>query len=117
MRAILIDPFERKITQVEYNNQFKEDGTYPGAYRLMQCDLIEVVYFDKVWEHAEMYVDEEGLFKQDLRFFIPLFSLGAQPIAGRALLVGPPDDEGNSTACPLMLEEVVTGIQFVDALE
>jgi hypothetical protein len=115
MRAILIDPFERTVTEVEWSGNFRD--AQKGAYKLMQCDLIDVVYFDSPWINVNMFVDDEGLFKQELAFFLPLHSRAGQPIVGRALLVGPPDNQGDSTACPISLPEAKAGIQFADALE
>lgn len=119
MRAILVDPFDRTVTEVDWDGTFTGDNSRKerGAYRYMQCDLIDVVYFDSPWVNVNMFVDDEGLFKQDLAFFIPIHSRSGQPIAGRSLLVGPPNNRGNSTACPISVAEAKAGIQFVDALE
>jgi hypothetical protein len=76
-----------------------------------------VVYFDSPWANVNLFVDDEGLFKPNLHFFLPLYSRSGQPIAGRALLVGPPDRKGDGTACTLSLRDAEDGIQFVDALE
>ena len=51
MKAILIDAVEKTVSEVNYEN------TLEHAYRLLRCDLVDVVHVDD----DVMFVDDEGL--------------------------------------------------------
>lgn len=102
MRTILIDPTERSFTEVEY------DGDYKSIYTHLGCDTFDVVYA----KEGDIYVDDEGLFKEDQKFFwlegIP------QPLAGRGLVFGPVDEEGNSTEATVSIDELEKKVRFLN---
>lgn len=79
--AILIDPQTKTVSEVETT------GTCEDMYRLIGCDLIDVVYLP----HGNMLiVDDEGLLKPNCLFLIQGFP---QPLAGKALLIGQSDED------------------------
>lgn len=101
MKAFLIDPFERAITEVEYS------GNYRDIYTLCQYDTFDVVTFNK---HLDgVFVDDEGLFKPDQAFFS--IADYPQPLAGRGLVLGC-DEEGASVAPTVTLEELEELVTF-----
>jgi len=57
MRAILIDPFNKTVTEVEY------DGDIKTAYKLTGCELLTVSYIGQ--GNDGIFVDDEGLFNQE----------------------------------------------------
>ena len=73
MKAYLIDPFEKKISVVEYSGDFKQ------IYEHIKADMFECCHFT---EHDDVWVDEEGLLKdlKEQKFFLikgyPTFGRG-----------------------------------------
>jgi hypothetical protein len=97
MKAFLIDPFNREITEVE------TDGSLESIYALLQVQMIEVVYMDN---EDCIYVDEEGLLGNLLEqawFAIPDFK--EEPLAGRGLVLGT-DNKGANVSPIVSLEEM-----------
>ena len=100
MRAILINPFDGTVTETEYSGELKD------IYRLTQCGIVEVARAD-IGTHT-LYVDEEGLFKKDQKFFA--IDGARQPYAGRGLIVG--YDNGDDSAATISLDEVKDKVRF-----
>ena len=100
MQAILIDPYTQTIEVVEYSGDYKDISAMLG------CDLFTTVY-------AEMpdtiYVDDEGLYVEDKRFF--KLKGYPQPLAGRGLVLGSTDD-GDSTDCVSSLQDILDIVEF-----
>jgi hypothetical protein len=97
MKAFLIDPFKREITEVE------TDGSLESMYALLQVQMVESVYMDN---EDCIYVDEEGLLGNLLEqgwFAIPDFK--EDPLAGRGLVLGT-DAEGYNKDAVVTLEEI-----------
>jgi len=103
MRTVLIDPVERSFTEIDY------DGNYKSIYTHLGCNLFDVVYTDL----GDVYVDDEGLLKGSQQFFyiegIP------SPLAGRGLVFGPADEEGNSTEATVSIDELKKKVRFMSA--
>ena len=83
----LIDPFKQQVT-VE---------TLPGGvleldkiYELCDCAAFDVY---AISDDTDLYIDDEGLFVEDQKFFI----IDNKVFAGRALIVGSPNEDGHST--------------------
>lgn len=93
MKAFLIDPSVQTITEVEYS------GDYKQIYDLIDCHTFDVVYIDE--SHC-IYVDDEGLMKPNLFFWLE--GLTPTPLAGKALVLGT-DDEGESIAPTIELPD------------
>jgi hypothetical protein len=78
MKAYLIDPFARTVSEVEH------DGTLASVYRLLGCSTIDAARpsgTDDV-----IYVDDEGLFREEqATFFCKSYPHG---LAGKGLWVG-----------------------------
>jgi len=101
MRAMLIDPKAvPHIVEVDW------DGTLQEIYRLLDVEIIDAV---RIGDNAgAIYVDDEGLLKcrEELERRGFFFGPQGQPLAGRGLLVGPVDEDGNDTECKLSLNMV-----------
>jgi hypothetical protein len=101
MRTILIDPYERSFTEVDY------DGDYKSIYTHLGCDTFDVVYTDV----GDVFVDDEGLLKNPSKFF---YIQGTpQPLAGRGLVFGRVDEEGNSTEATVSIDELEKKVRFM----
>ena len=107
MRAILIDPFERKITEV------KIDDDYKSIYKFLSNDLVKVGTFTTGmnWpNHDILYVDDEGLFKQNM--FFDIGRADNQPLAGMGLIMGG-NSAGESKAARTPLVEIQQLVRWV----
>ena len=101
MKAILIDPKERTISEVDY------DGDWRNISKLIDCDLFSCVYIPK---DDSIYVDDEGLYRENQSFF--KWSTYDSPLAGKALILGT-NDEGESIACTHTVEEVKQNVKWM----
>ena len=103
MKAILIDPFTRSVSEVEYS------GNYKDIYDLIDCDTFTLASIDP--DGDGIFVDDEGLFKPEQAFF---WHKGyPQPLAGKGLVLGC-DEEGESISPKTTLEEVKANTQFLN---
>jgi len=100
MQAILIDPYTQTIEVVDYSGDWRDIKT------LLGCELFTTVYIS---DEDSIYVDDEGLYVEDQRFF--KLKGYPQPLAGRGLVIGT-DEEGNSTDCVSTLEQIQDMVEF-----
>ena len=104
MKGVLINPFDRTIKEVTLA---KED-ILEQIYTLLKCTCIDAV---GVIPLHSLYVDDEGLFKGEQRYFDITYNKTSHTLAGRALLVGYDDETGDSISCnegsDLVLHECV----------
>jgi len=98
MKAILINPFEETITEVEYT------GDYKQIYDLIDCRTFDCV---RLCESDDLYVDDEGLLK-DNRYF----SWSGRNFAGKGLILAH-NDEGESVGTTYDLHEVVDRVEWL----
>lgn len=102
MRAILIDPFTRTVTDVDTSASLLD------MYDLLKVDLITVM---QVGAGHAMILDDEGLLKdKDTQAYFTLKGL-AQPLAGRAMILG--DEYGENRAATLTLDEVADKVVWL----
>lgn len=106
MRAYLINPFTRSITEVEY------DGNYKSIYGLINAHCFDVARLD----HGDgIYIDDEGLISgQPQQFF--LVKGYPTPLAGKGLVLGS-DDEGETTPPRITLDQLTSLITFLTDIE
>lgn len=102
MDAYLIDPFKREVTTVQYN------GDYHHIYALIDCECFDIARINAKGDG--IFVDDEGLFKEEQAFFI-VKGYG-NPLAGKGLVLGS-DDEGNSVSPHITLDELRSRVMFV----
>lgn len=103
MQAILIDPFEQTIIQVEYTGQYQQ------IY-----DLIDAETFDcaRINEQGDgIFIDDEGLIREKPQAFF-WHKNYPQPLAGKGLVLGV-DDEGESVAPFTTLDEIKRDVKWV----
>lgn len=106
MKAYLINPFKREVTEVEY------EGDYRAIYPLIQADCFDIARLDK---GDGIYVDDNGLISGKHQEFF-LFKDYPTPLAGYGLLLGSNDD-GESTIPHLTFEQVQSSVTFLTNLE
>lgn len=102
MKAYLIDPFMETVQEIDYSGDWKDIRT------LLKCDIFTTVYFDDMSTDS-VFVDDEGLYVDNQRFF----KLGGytQPLAGYGLVLGC-NEEGDSVDCMSTLEDVANQIEW-----
>ena len=105
IKAILIDPFEMTVSEVDYG------GELADIYRLIDADLFTVAGFGE--DGDGVYVDDEGLSKATQRFF--KLDGYPQPLAGKGLVLGS-NDGGESVAPVTTLEAVRAAVRWVQPL-
>lgn len=110
IRALLIDPAAKAVSELT----LPAGGMLKALYEAIQCDTVDVVYMD---HGLCAYVDDEGLFKPDQDFWRLREWQHDTCIAGRAVVVGDPDEDGNDTDCPIGVDELRERLAFGLPLE
>lgn len=95
MRAILINPFNHTITEVNYTGDFED------IYLLIDCDTFTCVTVNERYD--TLYVDDEGLINGKEQAFFGWMGY-PQPLAGKALLLGT-DMNGESVDTTFSLDD------------
>jgi len=103
MRAILIDPFKRAISEIDI------DPSLDNLYSTLNVETITVVGWDK---GNALILDDDGLLKEkaDMEYFWVKGS--DQPFAGRGLILG--DQYGENRPATVALEGVEKVVEWVD---
>ena len=102
MKAFLIDPEKRTITEVDY------DGHHKSIYKLIGADLFDTV---RLSGSDVIFVDDEGLMKNPQHFF-KLDGL-TSPLAGKGLVLGT-NNRGESISPKLvLLEDLQRWVTFI----
>ena len=96
-KVILIDPFNQTV-EMKHVSTDQESFDYKSLLEMMECSLLDVV---TLGGDVIMFVDDEGLLK-DNRYF----ALADVPYAGRAILAGESDKDGNSQSVPITVDQV-----------
>lgn len=93
IRAILIDPFEEKVRELNLNNDLQT------IYETIGCELITITGMTRKDCQLDLILDDEGLLKnpETQRYF--KYKLFSQPFAGRALITCS-DRGGNCASVP-----------------
>lgn len=103
MRAILIDPFTRSISEVD------TAASLDDIYALLDIDTLTVVMYDP--DNAIM-LDDEGLLKDKEVQEYWWLQGSTQPFAGKGLIIG--NNYGDNRATSLDLNEVRDNVQWVN---
>lgn len=102
MKAYLIDPEARSITEVDYS------GNYQHIYDLIGADAFDCARLYPNGDAA--FIDDEGLFKDPKFFWLHRYYGG--PIAGRGLVLGC-DGDGESVSPQVQLSDLRNDVMFV----
>ena len=102
MKAFLIDPEKRTITEVDY------DGHHKSIYKLIGADLFDTV---RLSGSDVIFVDDEGLMKNPQHFF-KLDGL-TSPLAGKGLVLGTNNRGENISPKLVLLEDLQRWITFI----
>jgi hypothetical protein len=105
MKAILIDPFEQTVKEVQYSGDFNQ------IYDLIEAETFDVA---RISRGDGIFVDDEGLLNAPTHFFE--HSEYHSPLAGKGLIVGC-DEGGESVDCKTTLDEVKAKVTFSNILQ
>ena len=110
MRAILINPADKTVKEVDY------DGNFESIYTHIDCTTFAVPF--TLENEDALYIDDEGLLKGHTDFFT--IEGYPEPLAGCGLILGT-DEEGEAIAVKSQIEDLgitfVVPIQFPDHME
>ena len=102
MKAILINPIDETITEVNYN------GDYKQIYQFIDASMFGVV---DIPNDDSIYIDDEGLFKDNQYFFthnaIPTL------LGGKGLVLGIDHKTGDSADANSTILEIRKSITFM----
>ena len=102
LRAILIDPFLRVISEVNVNNDLQ------SFYDILDIKTLAIVNIDNT---NSLYIDDEGLLKDHNSLFE--IASYAVPLAGRALVVAH-NEEGETIETTLDIDQIRSMVGWVD---
>lgn len=105
MKAILINPYDQTITQVDYSGDFRD------IYKLIEAECFDVA---NITHGDGIFVDDEGLMNGPTHFFE--HADYHSPLAGKGLILGC-NSEGESVDCKTTVEEVKSKVKFSTILE
>jgi hypothetical protein len=99
MKALLIDPYQRKIHEIQISKDLS------AWHAMLECDYVDRVEVsrNKAGTRAlDVWIDDEGLMKEPVA---PLFKVRGceNPLAGYGLVLGADLTNGKSIDCPLTL--------------
>ena len=100
MKAILIDPFNKDVKEIEIGD------TLQDIYDAIDCNTFDIGVFHG---STDIYIDDEGLLKESNRYFK---TWNGNTYAGKGLLLDT-DDEGNSTDVSVGILQVQSSIRFL----
>jgi len=103
MRAIIVNPEDRTITETKIDGSLKTLQQIVGS-------MIEPVY-QGLDDNHHCYVNEEGLLYDPQYFF--MFKDGHQPLAGHGVILSTTDD-GGEAPCTLSVDWVKERVTFMD---
>ena len=101
MRAYLIDPEHKSVSEVDYN------GDYRNIYEHIKADCFDAAGFNNKGD--AVFVDDEGLL-HDPEFFFRIEG-NPNPLAGRGLVLGT-DAEGESISPTVTLDWLRSNVSF-----
>ena len=100
MKAILINPFNQTITEVEYSGNFKE------IYKLIDCSTFDCINIDN---DNTLFVDDEGLLQENRYFHWKDYT----NLAGKALIIGVDYQTGEDCDTSWSLQEVENMVEWL----
>ena len=102
LRAILIDPFLRVISEVNVDNDLQ------SFYDILNIRSLAMVNIDNT---NSLYIDDEGLLNNSNSLF--KIASYAQPLAGSALVVAH-NEEGETVETTLSIDQIRSMVEWVD---
>jgi len=111
MRTILIDPFARRVSEVDIPSKMTEEGDeldLDAIKVVIGCEFLDHVTLRIRDERLLLLVNDTGLFVKDQAFFL----IQGVALAGKAIFIGS-DEMGNTVAPSASVNDVAQGVQWV----
>jgi hypothetical protein len=102
VKAVLIDPETETVKDIEVECKLEQ------IQQLLNVRVIEGFW----WQSCFVYCDEEGLLHGTRPLYLSVLDGFEQPVAGRLLVLGPPDPKGYETACQKTAQELAQYVTF-----
>ena len=102
MKAILINPIDNSVKEVDYNGDYKQIYTYIDA---TMFGVVDIPNDDSI------FIDDEGLFKDTQHCF--LFKGIPTPLCGKALVLGIDHKTGDSADANSTIQEIRESVTFI----
>lgn len=109
MKALLIDTPNHKVTEIDY------DGDYRSIYKLIRASVFTTVHIDAVdGTDVDVFVDDEGLINGNSHgdFMVRTGPWGPTILRGYGLVLGV-DEDGNSVDAPVDVDWVRDRVRFL----
>lgn len=111
MKAYLIDPVLKQVTEVLTNGHIRSDKEGTGIYEHTRCSAIDIMRIDT---NNHIYVDDDGLNNGAVHtygMFVLTGTARAVPLAGYGIVLGS-TRHGGEAEPTLSLEEVRAMVTF-----
>lgn len=106
MRAILINPFDKTISEIEISDDWREINRVLASVNPLYSGHFDVV---RVTDSEGVYVDDEGMLAEGT----PVFQWGDYPLAGAGLILAC-DESGESVSTAFDMTDVRANVTFPD---
>lgn len=111
MKAYLIDPVAKTVTEVETNGELRGPSEMPGIYEHTRCNCVDRAYFNR--EGDKVWVDDDGWHNGALHkygAFVVTHGDQSMPFVGYGLVLG---SRGSHEASPrISLADVQKMVSF-----
>lgn len=112
MRAFFINTDAQTIEQIDIDPA----RFLSTLYERLDCSLVEIVAGEPVPGH-DIWIDEEGmLYDRPPHGLLAIPDTHQKIFAGRAIVTGGPDDEGDTTAATCSADDICARVYGVCAL-
>lgn len=110
MKAMLIDPVDETVTEID------TPADYYTVRELIGCEIASATYPRKELPRLICWIDDLGLMHDEVA---PLWQINGvtSVLAGRGLLLGLDDGEGDHCDCPFSRDDVEHNIRWRPDLE
>lgn len=124
LTGILIDPENFTVTDVEVLQ-----NDIHAIYDLIGVQCFDVATVSRLrnerseYDQLSIFVDDEGLYVNERCYFGLISAHGQRlrphqtQLAGKGLVLGPPDDEGNTLSCPIKAADLFQHVCFMIEFE
>lgn len=114
MKAYLINPKAKTVTEITISDPNAEHAHMADIYQALKCDLFTTIEINQ--EGDSIFVDDEGLLKDpsEQEYFVVTGSASSVMLAGNGLVIGMTTDTGDSQDPTISLEDLTKMITWPD---
>ena len=101
MKAFLIDPEARTVAEIDIDPA----NVLRDLYAAIDCELVTTAELSTLPGH-DLWLDDEGRLADEPHGIIYAPGCGQEIFAGRAVVLGAPDEEGDTTEATCSAEDI-----------